>query len=447
MRNDAFAALREGARDVLARNRRGGWTCPASGIYRHQWLWDSCFVAIGLADSDPERAAAELRSVFRGQWANGMLPHIIFASGVADVGSRRIWQSKKHADAPGNIDTSCITQPPIVAIAVNQVSNALPTPERDAFLGEVLPRLVAYHSWLYRERDPFEHGLVTLIHPWECGLDTSPPWMHELAQITHPWWLRAALRLRASRLVRLLRTDTRYVPAAQRSSDDDGLRMLALARTVRRYDFEVRRMPPGTSLLIEDVAFNALLVVANRALEQIAHDVGRPLEPELQRRMSMTEAALEDLWDEPTGQYYSRNAHSGALITLPSVATFLALWAGTSPVRARRLVAQLQEPGWWPSGPIPSVPTDAAAFDPSRYWQGPTWVNMNWAIVQGLHRCGATELAEVLRRRTLELIARSGFAEYFSPLTGQGFGARNFSWTAALTLALLDEMPSPRPTG
>jgi glycogen debranching enzyme len=93
------------------------------------------------------------------------------------------------------------------------------------------------------------------------------------------------------------------------------------------------------------------------------------------------------------------------------------------------------------------VPTDAAAFDPSRYWQGPTWVNMNWAIVQGLHRCGATELAEVLRRRTLELIARSGFAEYFSPLTGQGFGARNFSWTAALTLALLDEMPSPRPTG
>jgi hypothetical protein len=62
---------------------------------------------------------------------------------------------------------------------------------------------------------------------------------------------------------------------------------------------------------------------------------------------------------------------------------------------------------------------------------------MNWAIVEGLRVCGQTKLAEELRRRTLAMIDRSGFAEYFSPLTGQGFGAHEFSWTAALTLDLL----------
>jgi glycogen debranching enzyme len=84
------------------------------------------------------------------------------------------------------------------------------------------------------------------------------------------------------------------------------------------------------------------------------------------------------------------------------------------------------------------VPTDAPEFDADRYWKGPTWVNVNWAIIQGLRRCDEPELAEDLRRRTLELIYRSGFAEYFSPLTGRGFGAEEFSWTAALALDLLD---------
>ena len=45
--------------------------------------------------------------------------------------------------------------------------------------------------------------------------------------------------------------------------------------------------------------------------------------------------------------------------------------------------------------------------------------------------------------RTLELVDRSGFAEYFSPLTGTGYGAPDFSWTAALTIDLLAPSHSP----
>src|SRR6478752_7240925 len=64
--------LRGRAHAVLEANRRGRWTCPSSTLYPHQWLWDSCFIAIGLVRTDPTRAAGELRSLFRGQWANGM---------------------------------------------------------------------------------------------------------------------------------------------------------------------------------------------------------------------------------------------------------------------------------------------------------------------------------------------------------------------------------------
>ncbi len=108
------------AQEVLDRNRRGDWTCPSASLYPHQWLWDSCFVAIGLARVDAERAAGELRALFRGQWSNGMLPHMLFARDFPDVGSTRIWQSQRNPLAPKDIETSCITQPPVTAIAAWQ---------------------------------------------------------------------------------------------------------------------------------------------------------------------------------------------------------------------------------------------------------------------------------------------------------------------------------------
>ncbi len=49
------------ARAVLDRNRSGAYTCPSVKLYPHQWLWDSCFTAIGIARYDPPRAAGELR--------------------------------------------------------------------------------------------------------------------------------------------------------------------------------------------------------------------------------------------------------------------------------------------------------------------------------------------------------------------------------------------------
>ena len=46
-----------------------------------------------------------------------MLPHMLFADDVPDVGSTRIWQSQRNPLAPHDIETSCITQPPVTAIA------------------------------------------------------------------------------------------------------------------------------------------------------------------------------------------------------------------------------------------------------------------------------------------------------------------------------------------
>src|ERR1700678_3922055 len=83
MPNPTLAAgeLAQQARVVLAQNSLGEATKPGPHLYPHQWSWDAGFIAIGLARVDARRACAELRSLFAGQWGNGMVPHIVFHPG------------------------------------------------------------------------------------------------------------------------------------------------------------------------------------------------------------------------------------------------------------------------------------------------------------------------------------------------------------------------------
>jgi glycogen debranching enzyme len=83
------------------------------------------------------------------------------------------------------------------------------------------------------------------------------------------------------------------------------------------------------------------------------------------------------------------------------------------------------------------VPKNSSFFDPYKYWQGPTWVNTNWLVIEGLKRYGFDAEAANLRDRTLEMVAKGGMYEYFNPINGRPSGAPNFSWTAALTIDLL----------
>src|SRR5579862_1465406 len=141
------AELADRAAEVLKQNDRGKYTVPAGDLYPHQWLWDSCFIAIGLRHLDVERAQTELRSLLRSQWSNGMLPNIIFTKGKAHRRDRNLWRSWVNPYAPDSIATSGITQPPLLAEAVMRVGQKLKLPERRSWYKEMLPPLIAYHEW------------------------------------------------------------------------------------------------------------------------------------------------------------------------------------------------------------------------------------------------------------------------------------------------------------
>ena len=76
--------LAQQAIEILRANDRGGYTVPtAAGLYPAQWNWDSCLVALGLAQFDEPRAVVEIETLFGGQWPDGMVPGDPVAAGRA----------------------------------------------------------------------------------------------------------------------------------------------------------------------------------------------------------------------------------------------------------------------------------------------------------------------------------------------------------------------------
>lgn len=191
---------------------------------------------------------------------------------------------------------------------------------------------------------------------------------------------------------------------------------------------------------IEDLNFNSIFIRANTHLREIAKSLREELPEDLEKMMKKTEKTLEELWDPYSGQYYSRDFITHRLLKSPSIATLLPLYAGTiSKERAESLVKLLEDKEVFGLNfPVPSVPKNSLYFDPKAYWQGPSWVNTNWLIIDGLKRYGFKDHAAALTESTLEMVERSGCWEYFDPLSGEGIGASNFSWTAALSIDLLN---------
>lgn len=426
--------------DILRGNDHGKHTVPSPSVYAHQWLWDSAFAAIGWAQLDTARAQQELFSLLKGQWHNGMIPHMIFDNGQRFAGDRNIWRSSLSRNSPEHLATSGITQPPILAEAVVRIGSQLKKPERIAFYKRVLPALVRHHQWLYEERDPHSEGLVFQIHPYETGLDNTPPWMNELHQHARPWWISAVEKLPLNWFVNIIRRDTRALPPGQRMENVDALLSWNIIRRLRRKHYDINKIMHGSVFLIEDVSFNAIFVRNNAVLRDIAAVARIKLPEDLLRNMELTEQALDSLWEEKYGLYFSRDFSSHDLLQEPTVAGLMPLYAGTiSPERAKRLVQVLtNHHAFGLKYPVPSVPRTSRSFDANRYWQGPVWINMNWMLIDGLRRYGYSVEADSLRDKTIAMVQEAGVWEYYNPLTGEGLGSPAFSWTAALTLDLMN---------
>jgi hypothetical protein len=425
--------ISDAAKAVLADNWLGGSTIPAHGLYPHQWSWDSAFIAIGLRHSSPERAQWELESLLDAQWSDGRIPHIVFNPNTpleAYFPGPDLWRSSTEGlavGAPVSVETSGIVQPPVHAWAALQVHLANPelSTKRD-FLENLYPKLVAWHQYLLERRDLGGHGLASILHPWESGMDNSPAWDQPL-----------------NRVVPLpkgsfIRRDLNHGNSADRPTDADYGRYIKLVIAYRDAGYADS---PDLDFVVEDPAFNALLARSELALAEIATILDRPADAAAHRdrSKSVAKALIATLWDEESQFFLCRDVLDGTLISELTCAGAMPLIVEDLPV-ATELLATLTSDRFELGTVVglPSYDLTADGFDAGRYWRGPSWFNIGWLLYQGLTVHGHAKQAAHLRTQLIDSASSTNFAEYLNPLTGVGHGATNFSWTAALALDLLE---------
>ena len=238
---------------------------------------------------------------------------------------------------------SAITQPQVLAWAALFLHARAPDTD---FLAWAAPRLQAFLDWTVRNRDRNGNGLLE----WHTGSD----------------------------------------PHCR--CDESGL------DNSPRFDFD----DPA----IDAIDFSCYLAHDAGCLAEIWRLLGRPAAADAADALRARTAARINalLWSETDGLYYDRLA-DGSLSGVPSVASFLPLWAGVCPPeRAARIVRALTDPArFWTALPVPSIARDSAFYD-TDMWRGCSWLNLDWFLWLGLCRHGFAAEADELRRRVLAAV-------------------------------------------
>ena len=411
------SALKARVRDLLFTNLSEGYSpllrkhyCfiqPSPSTYPFQFWWDTCFHIFMLCQvGEYELAKKNLRSLFAMQEDNGFVGHMTFWKKLIPTHFSDVLQAR-----PTLLNLrphmSALIQPPLVAQALQRIYNGT----RDNwFLREMLPKLKNYFEWLARSRDFEGQGLISIISPVESGMDFKASYDEVLGYAGKGGRLKL------------------YWDAAIKI---DGRNFLD------RYD--LARIYKAQRFIVQDVLVNTFHVRDLRILAKLCRETSDDSAPIFERRADRAaQAILEYMFDEGALAFFdTRGADHRHLRTLTFTSLIPLLLPDVPSAVAQRMIeCHLLNPTEFALRyPVPSLAATELTFDAgaSRYlWRGPTWAIANWSLFHACRERGFDDIAFALGKSLRQLVTLSGFREYYNPLTGEGHGAQDFTWSGLL---------------
>lgn len=412
--------LIEKAKNILHKNNVDGYTVPTHGLYPFQWNWDAAITALGWMKIDESRAWLEIEMLLKGQWENGMVPHIIFHKQVDSYfPGADVWGVKNE------IPTTAISQPPvlvsIVKIMVEQANDKILAAKK---LAEILPQLIAYHKWWYNDRDPENTGLVVSYHPWESGMDNSPAWDESLAAVPPVDYTYQ-------------RKDLDHVDSNERPHAKEYDRYLYLVDFFKESKFNSKIIYKDCPYKMYDLGIISILHKATKDLVSLCKksNTNEQEATWFNKKLARTEQGINTLWSNEHNSFLNKNAITQQLSPVLTTGTMLVIYAELASTEQIVTLKPLLN-DWLNETQYAMSSTYAKceAFEPQRYWRGPVWLHINWMLSLGANSYDLTDESNQLKLASEKLINEFGYFEYFNSETGAGCGGGDFSWTAAIAL-------------
>ena len=408
------------AKEVLKNNRRSGYTLPTNNkLYPAQWNWDSAFIALGYSYFNMDYAIKELETLLTGQWDDGMIPHILFHDN-----DESYFPNHKTWECGNKIPSSGITQPPIIATIVKKIvdQNRLDQGQMKR-METIIKKLKKYLEWFYNYRDTNKIGLVSIIHPWESGLDNSPIWDGPLDKV------------KIDKNLKYERRDLNVSKSENRPLKKDYDAYITLLNQFKKDKYNPKKIVNESMFNIIDIGFNSILIRATKDLVEVATKFNLDFS-DLFNKTSMSEESLIKFYKEEEQSFFSYDFKNHNLIKVDAISNYFILFANLDNKEINnKIISKLKKYNSQKEYFLTSVNPKDKTFEETRYWRGPVWINSNWIIYQGLINKDKN-FSELLKNKTLELLENKKFHEYYNFKNGDCLGANNFSWSAALYLDL-----------
>ena len=406
------------AQKTLLGNRRKGYTLPTNNkLYPAQWNWDSAFIALGYSYFNLNYALKEITTLLDGQWKDGMVPHILFHNPNTNY-----YPNYTAWNCGNKIRSSGITQPPILATILklildkNKISN-----KQTKEIKKIVKKIIRFHEWFIKFRDPNKTGLVSILHPWESGYDNSPIWDEPMAKVT------------IEKNLKYKRADNKLIKPDQRPLNIDYDRYVSIKNNLRKKKYNPKEIFKSSLFNVVDVGFNSLFLKANKDLIQISNKFNIET-PKISNYVKVTEKNILKLYDKKKGIFFSKDIRNNKKIYIPSITNYFILFADLdNDFINNKLIKNLKNHNKNDKYFFSSIKPSHNSFEEKRYWRGPVWINCNWFIYQGLKNKDL-KFSNYVKKKTIKLLEKSKFYEYFSCKNGQPMGAKNFSWSASLYL-------------
>ena len=406
------------AQKTLLGNRRKGYTLPTNNkLYPAQWNWDSAFIALGYSYFNLNYALKEITTLLDGQWKDGMVPHILFHNPNTNY-----YPNYTAWNCGNKIRSSGITQPPILATILklildkNKISN-----KQTKEIKKIVKKIIRFHEWFIKFRDPKKTGLVSILHPWESGYDNSPIWDEPMAKVT------------IEKNLKYKRADNKLIKPDQRPLNIDYDRYVSIKNNLRKKKYNPKEIFKSSLFNVVDVGFNSLFLKANKDLIQISNKFNIETS-KISNYVKVTEKNILKLYDKKKGIFFSKDIRNNKKIYIPSITNYFILFADLdNDFINNKLIKNLKNHNKNNKYFFSSIKPSHNSFEEKRYWRGPVWINCNWFIYQGLKNKDL-KFSNYVKKKTIKLLEKSKFYEYFSCKNGQPMGAKNFSWSASLYL-------------